>query len=39
VTTKEWINSIQENNFVDPSDNYNGMITFDGLTARVEVLW
>lgn len=39
VVTKEWINAVQNNNFVDPSDNFNGMITFDGLTARVEVLW
>jgi major outer membrane protein len=39
VRTNEWINAVQENNFVDPSDNFNGMMSFDGLTARVEVRW
>jgi hypothetical protein len=39
VRTNEWINAVQENNFADPSDNFNGMTTFDGLTARVEVRW
>jgi hypothetical protein len=39
VKTNEWINTVQQNNFVDPSDNYRGMMTFDGVTAKVEVLW
>jgi hypothetical protein len=39
VLTREWINAVQQNNFVDQSDNFNGLISFDGLTARVEVLW
>jgi hypothetical protein len=39
MKNNEWINTIQTNNFVDPSDNYDGMITFDGLTARAEILW
>jgi hypothetical protein len=39
VKVNEFINSVQTNNFVDPSTNYNGLITFDGLTAKIEVLW
>jgi hypothetical protein len=39
VKNNEWINAVQQNNFVDPSDNFNGLLTFDGLTARAEVLW
>jgi hypothetical protein len=39
VMTREWINAVQENNFVDPSDNFEGLLTFDGLTIRAEVLW
>ena len=39
VRTNEWINAVQNNNFADPSDNFEGMMTFDGLTARVEVRW
>jgi hypothetical protein len=39
VKTNEWIHTVQQNNFVDPSDNYRGLMTFDGLTARVEFLW
>jgi hypothetical protein len=39
VKNNEWINAVQQNNFVDPSDNFNGLLTFDGLTARAELLW
>jgi hypothetical protein len=39
VKNNEWINSVQQNNFVDPSDNFNGLLTFDGLTAKAELLW
>jgi hypothetical protein len=39
VRVNEWINAVQQNNFVDPSDNFNGRLSFDGLTARVELLW
>ncbi len=39
VKTNEFINSVQTNNFLDPSTNYSGMMTFDGLTAKLEVLW
>jgi hypothetical protein len=39
VKTNEWINSVQQNNFVDQSDNYNGQLSFDGFTLRVEYLW
>jgi hypothetical protein len=37
--TNEWINAVQNNNFTDPSDNFFGMMSFDGITARVEFLW
>jgi hypothetical protein len=39
VKTQEWINAVQQNNFADPSDNFGGYLTFDGLTAKVEYLW
>jgi hypothetical protein len=39
VKTQEWINAVQRNNFVDPSDNFNGFMSFDGLTAKIEYLW
>lgn len=39
VKNNEWINAVQQNNFVDQSDNFNGLLTFDGLTARAEVRW
>jgi hypothetical protein len=39
VRLNEYINAVQTNNFADPSDNFNGMITFDGLTAKIELLW
>jgi hypothetical protein len=39
VRTNEWINAVQNNNFTDPSDNFEGLMTFDGLTARVELRW
>ena len=39
VKVNEFINSVQNNNFTDPSTNYRGLITFDGLTSRIELLW
>ena len=39
VKNQEWINSVRNNNFTDPSDNYAGFMSFDGLTTRVEFLW
>jgi len=39
VKVNEFINSVQSNNFTDPSTNYNGIITFDGLTSKIELLW
>ncbi len=39
VRTNEWIDAVQVNNFTDRSDNFKGMMTFDGLTARAEFLW
>jgi hypothetical protein len=39
VRTNEWIDAVQLNNFTDRSDNFKGMMTFDGLTARAELLW
>jgi hypothetical protein len=39
VRTNEWIDAVQANNFTDRSDNFKGMMTFDGFTARVELLW
>jgi major outer membrane protein len=39
VKVNEFINAVQNNNFVDPSTNFNGLITFDGLTSRIELLW
>jgi hypothetical protein len=37
VRVNEYINAVQQNNFVDP--NVSGLITFDGLTAKIELLW
>jgi hypothetical protein len=37
--TNEWINAVQQNNFVDQSDNFNGFMTFDGLVTRLEIRW
>ena len=37
--TNEWINSVQHNNFVDQSDNFNGFMTFDGFVSRLEIRW
>jgi hypothetical protein len=39
VRVNEFIHTVQTNNFADPSDNYRGLFTFDGLTAKVELLW
>ncbi len=39
VRTNEWIDAVQLNNFTDRSDNFKGMMTFDGLTAKAEILW
>ncbi|MCI0360197.1 MAG: Lpg1974 family pore-forming outer membrane protein [Planctomycetaceae bacterium] len=37
--TNEWINAVQKNNFADESDNLFGFMSFDGINARIEVLW
>jgi hypothetical protein len=37
--TNEWINAVQHNNFTDPSDNFNGFMSFDGFVTRLEVRW
>ena len=39
VRVNEYINAVQTNNFADPSDNFNGLISFDGLTSKIELLW
>jgi len=39
VRVNEFINSVQTNNFTDPSTNFRGITTFDGLTSRIELLW
>lgn len=39
VKNNEWINSVRTNNYTDPSDNFAGMISFDGIVARAELLW
>jgi hypothetical protein len=31
--------AVPQNSFILPSQNLHGMMVFDGLTARVEVLW
>jgi hypothetical protein len=37
--TNEWIHAVQQNNYTDPSDNFYGMMSFDGITAKIEFLW
>ncbi len=37
--TNEWINAVQHNNFVDPSDNFNSFMSFDGFVSRIELRW
>ena len=39
VQVNDFINSVQTNSFADPADNMQGLFTYDGLTAKVEVLW
>jgi hypothetical protein len=40
VRVSDFINSVQTNNFVtQPASNVNGMVTFDGLVTKVELLW
>ena len=39
VRVNEYINAVQTNNYADPSDNFNGLISFDGLTSKIELLW
>jgi hypothetical protein len=40
VRLNDFINSVRANNFVnEPASNVNGMITFDGLVTKVELLW
>jgi hypothetical protein len=40
IRVADFINSVQANNFItQPASNVNGMITFDGLVTKVELLW
>jgi hypothetical protein len=40
VKQNEFISAVQDNNFVSNGiSTYDSAITFDGLTARVEVRW
>ncbi len=40
IRNNEWISAVQNNNFVaNGMSTYDSGITFDGLTARVELLW
>ena len=39
VQVNDFINSVQTNNFADPADNMHSLFTYDGLTAKVELLW
>jgi hypothetical protein len=39
VRVNDFITSVQTNNFSQPASNVNGMITFDGLVTKVELLW
>ncbi|ADB17897.1 hypothetical protein Psta_3233 [Pirellula staleyi DSM 6068] len=40
LKTNEWISAVQNDNYVDPADTtLDGMMTFDGLTAKAELLW
>lgn len=39
VRTNEWIDAVQLNNYTDRTENFNSFMTFDGLTARAEILW
>jgi hypothetical protein len=39
VRLNDFINSVQTNNFTQPASNVNGMVTFDGLVTKVELLW
>lgn len=36
VKTDEWINAVQQNNFVDLGNSSDEALTFDGIVARVE---
>ena len=39
VRVNELISAVQQNNFVGLSNTDRGLITFDGVTAKVELLW
>jgi len=39
VRVNDFINSVQTANFVIPASDLRSLVTFDGLTARVDVLW
>jgi hypothetical protein len=39
VRVSDFISSVQTNNFNQPASNVNGMVTFDGLVTKVELLW
>jgi len=39
VKVNEFVNAVQANNYTDPSTNFRGITTFDGLTTKIELLW
>ena len=39
VRLNDFINSVRTNNFVDTTSNTTGMVTFDGLVTKLELLW
>jgi hypothetical protein len=39
VRLNDFISSVQTNSFAIPSSDLRGLVTFDGLQSRIEVLW
>jgi len=39
VRVNDFISAVQTNNFAIPASDLRGLVTFDGLTARIDVLW
>jgi hypothetical protein len=39
VRLNDFISSVQTNNFSIPASDLRGLVTFDGLQSRIEVLW
>jgi hypothetical protein len=39
VRLNDFISSVQTNNFAIPASDLRGLVTFDGLQSRIEVLW